>query len=1677
MASNLGTVFVELSLDDKVYKQKLSDIQPHAVATAKGVETAWKALGTKSAEVFDAQRRAAENAYTLIKNAATTTSNDIVRAEQAKTAKIKQLNEQQYGHQTTMLEGLKKNWIAASVAIGAAMVAASKAMAYMEEGAKALQIESSFKIMSDAAGVHSEKLIASMKAATKETIDDSDMMQKAIKLMTLGYNPEQIERFSRVVITASQIAGTTAAEAYDGLADAIANRMPKALVRMGAVTKEQMKIVNKAIEEGADSTKLYELAMANLEMKQLMLQGTQDGATIAMQRFHAQIKETKEELGKGLIILVEKLYGVLQAVAAASLAASGGLFTLVSHLPGTDKAKWQGEAKAAFGAGESLAFKSNDNLFGATTKESKASSDALKAAQDRINALMKEMNAIIGKGDASKKAASEQEAATKKILEATRKAAYELESVGQSQYDKDMARIKSEAEQYRKLGVDRITIAKYVATETALADGKNTERMFQKWNTEADKAISAMQTEIDAGVKLTEDKIRDRQKYNEFAKEQADLLLSVEDHAIEDLIDKERKKYDYLEKLELDGVITHTEAEEAKRKATEERIKSEKEIESEKWMKANAEQQQVFSNLATCFDTASQLYAEDSKERQALSEAAKIATMAEIALQVQKNLMIAVGAVLTQGTGDPYSAFARIAAMIAVVTGILSIVGIAFSGSSSAGAAATPHTGETNVLGGSYQQESKSLENSLGLVEDSLDNMFNLQDTKLTKIYNELKDLNGNITGLVARIFQSGTMTSDYTGTVGSSYNPDMFGVSESNTGVGFFDNAVNWVQGKLFGDVTKSIAAVGIKTSDTSIKSLLNDITYSALNAAKYTIVKTEEDGGWFHSDHTSYQTITSTLDSRVNFLLNKAFQNMSSTLMMLTEELGTSVSDTMNYVFKGVELNLQNMSGEEATAAINEYFSKVGDEAVQTLFGSILREYQKINEGLLETAVRLVTDKETVMNILSATGHAIEEVVSGSGRNIESIIALSEELITLSGGLDKLTENAESYYTAFYSEAEQMSMARTQLRGSFVELGYVMPKTRDAFRDLAESLDLTTKSGKEAYAALMAMAEYADKYYSYLEELIKKQASLNIDLLKLQGDAAGALAKERAIEIAETNTYLQTLQKLVYAQEDLNDLMVEATDLLKKWHSMESQLLELQGDKVGALAAQRESELDALDESLRPLQELLYAQEDLNNARATEITAVNNLITAQGQVVSELQGYVDKLKSARESMKMEGTKFVADQATSARFAFNAVLEQARLGDLSGIGSVDKAMSDLVANANSPNSFRTKQEYEENYYKTYNDIAELEKLAGTQLSTEEQTLNTLKDQLKVLNQIAGNTDNSDLSVQDARDAVNLAHAEVMAKQAASEQARAQYEATRQAFVTMEEVVNSINSNNEQLTMSIAEMTAALLSARQAVINLTTAWSAEQAAKTVEQAATEQADAATIAENQAAAEQASAQKAAYLQQNEASAYFTPVKAGSGLFSVDSGKNRLTKDAMLETLYGLPEGKGVAQLERIVEATNENDIWAQYGFYYLDQNKMLQRFDMGGFHYDIGQEEWPDKIITTPSGRQLGPSDVGYQTYRGTPYTIMAFAEGGTFGGGYRLVGETGPEIEYTGPSQIISNAKSKALIDNSEVVRELKSLREDIKAYGYAIAKNTGKSAKVSDRWDIDGLPAERTIT
>lgn len=91
--------------------------------------------------------------------------------------------------------------------------------------------------------------------------------------------------------------------------------------------------------------------------------------------------------------------------------------------------------------------------------------------------------------------------------------------------------------------------------------------------------------------------------------------------------------------------------------------------------------------------------------------------------------------------------------------------------------------------------------------------------------------------------------------------------------------------------------------------------------------------------------------------------------------------------------------------------------------------------------------------------------------------------------------------------------------------------------------------------------------------------------------------------------------------------------------------------------------------------------------------------------------------------------------------------------------------------------------------------------------------------------------------------------------------------------------------------------------------------------------------------------------------------------------------------------------------------------------------------------------------------------------------VPGFASGGSFGGGVRVVGERGPEIEFTGPSRIMSNSDSRALFDSSSIVNELQNLGrrlEVLEQYTRQTTSNTAQSVKYAKRWDVDGLPPER---
>ncbi|WP_410934390.1 DUF4214 domain-containing protein [Pseudomonas sp. W5-01] len=86
---------------------------------------------------------------------------------------------------------------------------------------------------------------------------------------------------------------------------------------------------------------------------------------------------------------------------------------------------------------------------------------------------------------------------------------------------------------------------------------------------------------------------------------------------------------------------------------------------------------------------------------------------------------------------------------------------------------------------------------------------------------------------------------------------------------------------------------------------------------------------------------------------------------------------------------------------------------------------------------------------------------------------------------------------------------------------------------------------------------------------------------------------------------------------------------------------------------------------------------------------------------------------------------------------------------------------------------------------------------------------------------------------------------------------------------------------------------------------------------------------------------------------------------------------------------------------------------------------------------------------------------------GETVKIPGYAAGGSFGGGLRMVGENGPELEITGPSRIYNADQTASMMrgggGSQDAAEEVRQLRAELKLALFAIAKNTMKAAKNTD--------------
>jgi hypothetical protein len=125
-------------------------------------------------------------------------------------------------------------------------------------------------------------------------------------------------------------------------------------------------------------------------------------------------------------------------------------------------------------------------------------------------------------------------------------------------------------------------------------------------------------------------------------------------------------------------------------------------------------------------------------------------------------------------------------------------------------------------------------------------------------------------------------------------------------------------------------------------------------------------------------------------------------------------------------------------------------------------------------------------------------------------------------------------------------------------------------------------------------------------------------------------------------------------------------------------------------------------------------------------------------------------------------------------------------------------------------------------------------------------------------------------------------------------------------------------------------------------------------------------------------------------------------------------------------------------------------------------------------------------------REAVEARVGSQTNNDWNYLRLAstgvipgYAMGGMHSGGLRIVGEEGYELEATGPARYYSHSKTKDLLSGSgsssekespATATEIRALRAEFRAQMRAMIQSQKTLTKLAERWDVEGLPAERVV-
>lgn len=856
-------------------------------------------------------------------------------------------------------------------------------------------------------------------------------------------------------------------------------------------------------------------------------------------------------------------------------------------------------------------------------------------------------------------------------------------------------------------------------------------------------------------------------------------------------------------------------------------------------------------------------------------------------------------------------------------------------------------------------------------------------------------------------------------------------------------------------------------------------------------------QNGGWFHSDRTGKET--GGLDAATSKQFTQGYGAVQLAAAKAAVSLGLSADAIVNYS-ESISLQL----GDDAAAnekAIAKLFNDLGDHLASAVAPGLLL-LAKEGETSGATLARLSTSITTANAWLSILRQRLFQVSLAGGD-------AASKLADTFGGLENLTAASKSFYETYYTEGERAARSQQDMTQALASFNLAMPTTKDGLRELAGSLDLNTDSGRAAYAVLLAIAPE----FAVAADLASKFAKETADKLIKTFTGGGQLVP--ALDSAALKTALlgDTLVSTYEVAGNISTLFLNVNSGLLTFGTRTDTLTDgMTGAQLAALSLN--GQIDALHWGADKTRiDFVGLSAALASVDTETFTSTISLVFEN--LAARISGVIDNIGAERIALREAALQIVnptvmgkdAIWRSIAGISVNAPGNAGMVAAQQALGAADAGVAAQKSAVDYARSLTPSTASLDASRNTLIAAEAITASASTALAAAKSSLFTsqLYDTVSSAWAPEWQMEETQYTPPASAETVRLVQvvqsvtSSLLSAQQNQQTAQAAYSAALGGYSgSLGDNATQVAAAQAKLSAATAAQSAAVTAARAAQLAYVSSIQdftidASKAVTKLGRLREEtvkyyeaQKQLADLMGNSAAGLRSTVADYRYSQLSDAQ-QFDKLQAdfaknyamglstdGSTLAGygdkLNAGLNPLlekAREVLSGSAYDSFAATTLARAEAIagrLETLTPTD-------YAADSLMMLGQIDATLSALDASSKS-AEKIISDAvnAGSALTASGLRGVIYAlgGTP----AFAGGGTHAGGLRLVGENGPELEVTGPSQIFNARQTRGLLQgrsggNAEMVAELRALRQEVASLrieARATAVNTGKTTRILDR-------------